>query len=322
MYRLINAVSENRSLSAYADSSELAKYIRSCGCDGMEVIRCGEDDRKIITPEMAVGCHLIFYSDWVDFWLGREDRLLHKFGSWDAVRQLYSASSREEFVAQLRADLEYSRRMGVKYAVFHVSDVSIEEGYTHKWEHTDREVIDAACELLNLATGGEDFGFEILLENLWWKGFSFTDPALTEYMLSQVNYPRAGIMLDTGHLMNANLDIRSQAEGCEFIHRCLDAHGSLCKYIHGMHLHQSVSGEFVKRMLENPPQGDEDYLHSFTEAYKFITTVDTHKPFSDPAVRGVVDRIAPEYLTHELSAADSAEKAAFTRAQNALLEGL
>ena len=52
---------------------------------------------------------------------------------------------------------------------------------------------------------------------------------------------------------------------------------------------------------------------------KHIQTIDTHKPFSDPAIRPVIERIDPAYLTHELSARDREEKRAFTLAQNALL---
>ena len=321
MYRLINAVSENSILSQYENSAALEAYYRSCGCDGLEVIRCGEDECKIVTPDMVVGCHLVFYSDWVDFWLGREDRLKYKFGSDDVIRQMYMCDNREDFIAQFKADMDYAQRMGAKYAVFHVSDVSIDEGYTYTWEHTDKEVIDASIELLNICTDGADYSFELLLENLWWKGFSFTDPDLTKYMLDKVHYENKGIMLDTGHLMNANTSIRSQAEGCDYIHRCLDEHGELSKYIRGMHLHQSVSGAYVEEAIKNPPPHDYDYFRSFAEAYDHILTIDTHKPFTDPAIRGVVERIAPEYLCHELSAKDNAEKAEFTRLQNAVLDG-
>ena len=321
MLRIMNAVSENSVLAAYENSQQLKDYYRGAGCDGLEIIRCGEDERGIVTPEMVAGCHLIFYSDWVDFWLGREDRLRYKFGSDEVIRQLYSTDSREGFLAQFKADMDYAQRMGAKYAVFHVSDVSIDEGYSYQWEHTDKEVIDAAVELLNLCTDGADYDFELLLENLWWKGFSFTDPALTEYMLERVHYPKTGIMLDTGHLMNANTAIRSQAEGCDFIHRCLDEHGELAKYVRGMHLHQSVSGAYVEEAIKNPPPHDFDYFRSFADGYSHILTIDTHQPFTDPAVRGVVERIDPAYLVHELSAPNPEAKAELTRQQNALLDG-
>lgn len=319
MYRLMNFVSEDRSMEEYADSDELRKYYTSCGCDGLEVIRCGEDTRKIVKEDMVIGCHLMFYSDWVDFWNGNRERLLYKFGSMDVVKALYGTLSREEYAAALRADMDYAEKMGAKYAVFHVSDVSVDEGYTYRWEHTDKEVIDASCELLNTAMRGRDYSFELLLENLWWKGFSMTDPHMTDYMLEHIDYPKKGIMLDTGHLMNANLDIKTQSEGCDFIRRCIKEHGETAGLIRGLHLHQSVSGEYVKRAIKDPPAHESDYFGSFAKAYGHILKIDTHKPFASPAARALVEDIAPKYLVHELSAANSREKAELTREQNRLV---
>ena len=47
--------------------------------------------------------------------------------------------------------------------------------------------------------------------------FKFTEPEKTEYLLSRINYPRVGIMLDTGHLMNTDWHIRSQWDGIKYI---------------------------------------------------------------------------------------------------------
>ena len=79
--------------------------------------------------------------------------------------------------------------------------------------------------------------------------------------------------------------------------------------------------KLLEEAIKNPPPHDFDYFRSFAEAYDHILTIDTHKPFTDPAVRGVVERISPEYLCHELSAKDNDEKAEFTRLQNAVLDG-
>ena len=59
MYSLINEVSENQILSDLGSSADMWRHIRACGVDGLEVIRCGEDARGIITPEMVV-CDVVF----------------------------------------------------------------------------------------------------------------------------------------------------------------------------------------------------------------------------------------------------------------------
>lgn len=320
MYRIMNAVSEEHCLRPFASCEEFRAMFASAGCDGVEVIRDGEDERKIVLPEYVIGCHLMFYSDWVDYYRGNEERLRWKFGSREVLEQYYGPGGVDGLISRFSADMDYAERMGAKYAVFHVSDVSLDECFSYRWEHTDKEVIDASCELLNTLLRGKNYSFELLLENLWWKGFSFTDPAMTEYMLSNVNYPRLGIMLDTGHLMNSNPDIRSQAEGCRYIEKMLDAHGELCKYIRGMHLHQSVSGEYLKQALKNIPPHDSDFFRYFASCYTHVLQIDTHRPFTAPEASDMVQRIAPEYLVHELSESDIQEKIRLVRAQNALIK--
>ena len=92
---------------------------------------------------------------------------------------------------------------------FPVSDVSVEEGYTYRWLHGDREVIDAAVEAANAILEGCEEGPAFLVENQWRSGFTFTDPDFTARLLEGIRYPDKGILLDTGHLMNANLDLET-----------------------------------------------------------------------------------------------------------------
>ncbi|NLO49076.1 MAG: TIM barrel protein [Clostridiales bacterium] len=315
MVTLVNAVSENQSLSDFRSSADMAAYIRACHAEGVEFIRYGTDDRKIIRPDMAIGCHLIFYSDWVDFWRGNEAALRRKFGSPETVQSVFSAKNRDDFIAQFKADMDYAESMGVKYAVFHVSDVSLEEGFTYIWEHTDKDVIDASAELINILTDGTRYSFKLLLENLWWKGFSMTDPDLTRYMLDKIHYENKGIMLDTGHLMNTNRQLRSQQEACEYVHRILDLHGNLCELIYGVHLHASITGQYVEKSFLNIPVPAGDYANRFSQAYRHILNIDTHQPFTAPGVGALVARISPDYLVYELSAPDKQKKIALCDSQ-------
>ena len=125
-----------------------------------------------------------------------------------------------------RDDLARAKALGAHYVVFHVTDVSIEETYTYQWEHTHREVIDTAAEIINGLLAGGSWPFEFLMEKLWWPGFTMTDPEQTAYLLDAVRYPKRGIMLDTGHLMNTNPDLRSEAEGGAYNHSVLGAYGT------------------------------------------------------------------------------------------------
>lgn len=123
--------------------------------------------------------------------------------------------------------------MGAKYVVFHVSDVSPEETLAYRRFHTDEAVIDASAELLNLLFHGKTYPFELLLENLWWPGLTLTSPAMTERLLAAVQYKKAGLLLDTGHLFNTNPALADEAACLAFAHAMLDAHGSLASAIRG-----------------------------------------------------------------------------------------
>lgn len=91
--------------------------------------------------------------------------------------------------------------------------------------HTNEEIIDAAAELINLLLGDAEWPFAFLVENQWWPGFTLTEPENTSCLLEGIRYPRKGILLDTGHLMNAERSIATQRDGVRFILEMLDRHG-------------------------------------------------------------------------------------------------
>lgn len=307
------------SVEKYGGSVE--EYVRSCGCDGIEVIYCGSEDFCSQNKDIIKGYHLMFYADWLDFWNNDTAELNRKFGSEEVWNGFYGGGVRDVLIRRLQEDLDRAGSLGAEYVVFHVSDVSDEEMFTYRWEHTDEEVIDAAARFINLLLDRKNYRFEFLMENLHWPGFTFTRPEMTERLLSMVNYRKKGIMLDTGHLMCTNLDLRDQDEGFRYIHRMLDEHGPLCRYIRGVHLHQSVTGGYVKRSMENPPVLADEYYKKFEQSYNHICRIDTHQAADCAGVRGLISRIAPEYLVHEIRAGSLREKRDQIRLQQNSLAG-
>lgn len=307
MVQLINLPLSLTSLTEYNGADGLRRELAELGCQGLEGIWAGEENP--FPADMVPGYHLTFYPDWLDFY--REDRtsLLRKFGSMEAVRSFYGGWGAEHLLAVYREDLARAKALGVRYVVFHVSDVSIEEGYTYCWQHSHKEVIDASAEIVDRLLADETGQFDFLMENQWWPGLTMTDPDLTERLLSAVCYPGKGLLLDTGHLMNTNLELTTQQEGLAYIHRMLDRHGALCRYIRGVHLHQSLSGDYVRVhtgcLPDNMPA---DYLARFGVSYWHITEIDQHRPWTIPEVAELVERISPDYLTHELAARSPVER--------------
>lgn len=316
---LINLPLSAATLARYGGGAGLRRFLQETGCQGFEDIWAGENIPEEFPKELMLGYHLTFTSDWLDFYREDTAAIIEKFGTLTAAREFYGGWGAACLLEMYRADLHRAKTLGAAYVVFHVSDVSIEEGYTYRWWHSHEEVIDAAAEIINsLLTGEESFDF--LMENQWWPGFTFTDPALTERLLAAIRYPRKGIMLDTGHLMNTNPGLRTQREGVAYLHRMLDCHGELCRYIRGLHLHQSLSGEYVRRHTGRLPEDlPGEYMERFGVSYRHILQIDQHEPWTVPEATSVVERIKPAYLTHELAAGGPEEKRRTIERQRAAL---
>ena len=291
MYQTMSLPLYSGSFEEYHGWGDLRAELAALGCDGMEGIWSGEEFPENLPADLVIGYHLAFYPDWLDFY--RDDRraLKRKFGSLDAAARFYGGPGPETLLEQYRADLRRAAGLNPHYVVFHVSDVSIEEGYTYHWLHTNQEVIDAAVEVINL----------ILLEGIRFAG--------------------KGILLDTGHLMNACTGLKSEAEGADYIRRMLNRHGSLATWVRGVHLHQSLSGEYVKAHTGLLPAGlPEDYGERFGVSYQHILQIDQHRPCTDPAILPVLEQIGPRYLTHELSSRGRMSRAEAMAAQARLFQ--
>lgn len=287
----------------------LRRELDELGVDGVEGIWGGEPIPADLPPGLLTGYHLTFYPDWLDFYRDDRKALCRKFGSLEAARAFYGGGP-EILLEQYRADLERARNLCARYVVFHVSDVSVEESYTYRWLHSDEEVVDAAAEVIRELFAGIPAEFDFLVENQWWPGFTFTEPSITERLLDAIPYARKGILLDTGHLMNCESTLSSQKEGAAYLDAMLSRHGDLCRYIQGVHLHQSLSGNYVRNSIGAMPEDlpTEDHVQRFSYNYAHIQRIDRHEPWTDLAIIPILERIAPRYLTHELAGKTEADR--------------
>lgn len=287
----------------------LWRELKQLGLDGVEGIWGGEPIPADLPAGLVTGYHMTFYPDWLDFYRDDRKALRRKFGSIERARAFYGGGP-EVLLEQYRADLERARALRARYVVFHVSDVSVEESYTYRWLHSDREVVDASAELIRDLLCGIPAEFDFLMENQWWPGFTFTVPEITERLLDAIPYARKGILLDTGHLMNCEPALSSQKEGAIYLDAMLSRHGSLCRYIYGVHLHQGLSGRYVRSHIGAVPDElpSEDYIQRFSYNYAHIQRIDRHEPWTDLAIIPVLERIGPRYLTHELAGKTEANR--------------
>ena len=285
------------------------------GFDGVELMVYDEDERNLIRPEDVVGLHMSSFYCWLDFWQGNVDRCLQEFGTEEAMYAYYGGETRQALIDRFRVDLVNAKKYGAEYMVYHVADSNSLETLTRQYAHTDEEVIDAACELINAALDGVIDGPMLLLENLWEPGLTFTRPEMTARLMDGIRYSNKGIMLDTGHLLHTSLALRTQKEGVAYIRRRLEEHGELCSYIRGIHLNQSLTGAYMRRVRRNPPKLAKDYNERSGQLFEYIFQADRHKPFVARGVRELIEGIGPDYLTFEFISNDLKEHKTMLRRQ-------
>lgn len=320
MKRTFNLTTSPDDLARFPERTDLLRLME--GFDGVELMCLDEDVRGVVPPDRVIGVHMGFFPCWLDFWNGDEAAVLREFGSREVCEGYYGGRTRDAMVQAFRRDLENAHRWGAEYVVLHTSDATLEETFTMRYHHTDEEVVDGMCELVNEVFAEEDGFLLLLLENLWQPGMTFTRPEITARLLDGVKYPNRGIMLDTGHLLHTNLDLETMEEGLTYIHGLLDAHGGLCRNIRGVHLNQSLTGAYCKRVMADPPVLAEDYFERCGQMYLHAFQVDQHRPFTCPGVRELIERIDPDYLTFEFITENLEQHRAFLAAQSAAFSPL
>ena len=281
----------------HGDADALPAILQEFGLDGIEFMLCAPWDRTLFPPAYIKGVHLLFWPTWVDFWRGDRSALMAEFSSEDNVRGYYGSLDVADWVEGWRENLRRATECQPQYLVFHVAHNSTSEMYTRSLSVTDEEVIRAAIELVNAIAGEIPRGCKLLFENLWWPGLTFQKPQLAAELLERVSYPDTGFMLDTGHLMNTNLDLQSEAEGAAYVQKIYHELGDLGKRVYGIHLHQSLSGAYTREMMRRHA-GWKAPL-DWQAAMDYVMRVDRHQPFHTDAARRIVETVQPMYLVHE-----------------------
>lgn len=295
------------------------------GFDGYELYPVGEHEWGAIPAGLMLGMHLRFYPILKPFWIEDRPRLMEIFDDEATVAAFYGAPTPAALVASYRDQLALAQQLGCAYAVFHLAQSEFDYIYSWRFPWHWRETIDMCAELLNAALENSPFTGELLLENLWWPGsFRATHPEEIEYALERIAYGRTGIVLDTGHLLNTNQDIRSEAEGISFLIESIRSLGPLSRAIRGVHLTRSLSADYVRRTRTAPaPQpAAESFWHRYHQAINHVNQIDQHDPFDDPGIAELFEAIDPAYVTYEFSYRSKEEWLGKIRRQRRAMAGV
>ena len=125
---------------------------------------------------------------------------------------------------------------------------------------------------------------------------------------SAVSVPEGCERLDAGGLFAGPglIDMHTHAAGGKYF------------YEDPVHCAREVLLHGVTGVLPALPQ---EYIQRFAVGYQHILHIDQHRPWTEPAVGSLVERVQPVYLTHELSAVSWAGRYRAVEGQMHILQG-
>jgi len=296
-------IKTKQSLQQFANSMEL---------DGVEMFVYQEMSAD--NAPATFGAHLRYWPSWLGFWQHDTERVKRELPEENDVKAYYGAVTPDQWLDIIRANIKEALKLKPQYLVWHISEASMEELYTMKFKYNDMQVISGAAEVFNAVASSIPANVKVLFENLWWPGLRLNNQTVVKAFFNRVNRDNVGIMLDIGHLANTNFSLKCEDDIIEYTLATVRNLGECAKYIKGIHLNKSLSGEYINSFKREFPKSA-----SFAEHYRHITNIDQHQPFTDTNLEKVVRKIQPDYLVHELFYNDLPTMAKYVQLQqNAL----
>lgn len=316
MLQLVNISSYTSDIELIHNNPLILKnFLKEHDVDGVELMFLDQWDEVLYPKDILKGVHLRFWPTWLDFWRGNNNELLKQFGSEENIVACYGGLTREAWLSAYRKNIQTAVKTGAHYLVFHVSHARIQELFSWQFSASDSEVIEATIELVNELADEIPSNMALLFENLWWPGLTLKNPTLVARLLEGVKHSNIGIMLDVGHLMNTNQELKTEAEGIDYILSVLHSLGEYSRFVRGIHLHKSLSGEYMK-------QGSwgKNEKYDMGEIMHHVLEIDQHQPFATSEVQRLIQYVKPEFLVHEFMYSSIEEWSQKIKVQKAALQ--
>ncbi|MCL2045378.1 MAG: sugar phosphate isomerase/epimerase [Oscillospiraceae bacterium] len=314
MKTIMNFTTSYYDLDRYEDNNDLKAAYKMHGIDGIELMQSGEDEKEKVNIDDVIGIHLKYFHYWTPVWKGDTNAILAEYDSMENCEMVFGGVGREGILSAYEQNLNFARHYSPEYAVFHVADICLQDSITRNYTNTDLEVIDATIELVNEILPADSAQFQLLFENLWWPGMTMKEPDMVEYLLSKIEYGNCGVMLDIGHLLHTNTSLRSLEEGIDYIYNLLEKYNNL-DFVKGIHLHQTLSGQYVEDVLKNPLVLDGNFSERYSQTARHVMNIDNHKPFISERIQELVEYIAPQFLVYEFISSTREEHEGYLREQ-------
>ncbi|WP_308576593.1 TIM barrel protein [uncultured Fusobacterium sp.] len=277
----------------------MEKYQKKYNFDGFEIIKFDLEKDSSKLKDKIIGYHMRFFPMWLDIYLGKYNMIKEKFS--DKMDRFYwcGGDTKEDVITYYKKDLQRAKELGVEYVVFHACYVDDDGSLTYQFPYTDKKVLEGVVSLINDVFKDEDFQFTLLLENLWWAGLKLNSKSEMELLLEKIEYKNTGFILDTSHMLNTNFNLKNLDEGIDYIIENIDKMEELKKYIYGVHLSWSLSGDYVSKMIEKHRKSQEEREKAKKKIYEYVGQIDYHYPFEDNRIMKVLNKLSLKWLVYE-----------------------
>ncbi len=303
--RLLNFSTHAKDLEFFHDDwSRARKFLSQWEFDGFELYPVGDYPFERIPPDIITGIHLRFFVILAPIWRQDTRRLLSIFGDWQSVEHFYGGRDPQCIVDLYSRQLNLAHQLDCAYVVFHPVHCELEYIYNWRFPWSVEETLDLCAEVINAATAQSPYAGRILFENLWWPGsFRLDSPEEYDYLLSRVNHPCCGIVLDTGHLLNKKCNITSEAQAVVELLRSIDNLGETVRHIHAVHLTRSLSGDYVRNTqgLTQPFYPRQTFWERLEQARRHVARIDQHEAFKSSKIAAVIEKIQPDQVVFEFT---------------------
>ena len=277
----------------------MEKYQKKYNFDGFEIIKFDLEKDSSKLKDKIIGYHMRFFPMWLDIYLGKYNMIKEKFS--DKMDRFYwcGGDTKEDVITYYKKDLQRAKELGVEYVVFHACYVDDDGSLTYQFPYTDKEVLEGVVSLINDIFKDEDFQFTLLLENLWWAGLKLNSKSEMKFLLNKIEYKNIGFILDTSHMLNTNFNLKNLDEGIDYIIENIDKMEELKKYIYGVHLSWSLSGDYVSKLIEKHRKSQEEREKAKKKIYEYVGQIDYHYPFEDNRIMKVLNKLSLKWLVYE-----------------------
>ena len=296
MYKLLN-------MADFCSNEELEKdmqyFSEKYGFDGFELIKFFDGDNSSLKKYIK-GYHMRFFPSWMELYLEDFNSLYDELKDEKYFKSLCGGHSKKELIEYYKRELKIAKELEVEYVVFHACNVKVTEAMTYDFKYSDKEILNAVISIINEIFEDGEYNFKLLFENLWWSGLRLTNKEEIEYLLNGVKYKNVGFILDTGHMINNNRDIKNSKEGIKYIKKNIENIGEYKNLIYGMHLNYSLSGEYVNRAIKENKEKNLSIEEIMNNVYQHVGSIDYHDPFEDKEIIDVINSLPIKYLVFEL----------------------